>query len=64
MTIDPRVIETYATQASGFNGIFDRVDMEETPIADQENGGMMMTPMIGYTPAYNMMGATGDIHSA
>jgi len=64
LTIDPRVIETYATQASGFNGIFDRVDMEETPIAEQDNGqGMMMTPMVGYTPAYNMMGAS-SIQSA
>lgn len=66
LTIDPQVIETYATQASGFNGIFDRVgDMEETPIAEQEHGNMMMTPMIGYTPAYNMaMGATGELNSA
>lgn len=37
LTIDPRIIETYATQASGFNGIFDRVgDMEDTPMAENE----------------------------
>ena len=58
LTIDPRVIETYATQASGFNGIFDRVEMEETPIAEQDNANLMMTPMVGYTPAIGMMGAS------
>lgn len=57
LTIDPRVIEAYATQASGFNGIFDRIDLEDTPMAEQENGANMMTPMIGFTPAYNGMGS-------
>ena len=63
LTIDPSIIETYATQASGFNGIFDRVgDMEDTPIAEYGHGHNMMTPVLGLTPAYNML-ATGEMQS-
>ena len=62
LTIDARIIETYATQASGFNGIFDRMEMDDTPMLEQEHGGsaMMMTPMVAYTPGQELMKATGD----
>ena len=65
LTIDPSVVETYAMQASGFNGIFDQVydEMDETPTVgkDVDHSGMsVMTPVIGLTPGYNgNMLATG-----
>ncbi len=67
LTIDPRVIETYATQASGFNGIFDRVDdMDDTPMAEHESlgGAGMMTPMLSFTPAHNFNQGVNDMLSA
>jgi len=66
LTIDPLVIETYATQATGFNGIFDRVDdMGDTPMAEHESlGGVgMMTPMISFTPAHNLFGGASEMMS-
>ena len=59
------MIETYAMQASGFNGIFDRVgDLEDTPIAENYHGDNMMTPMIGLTPSNAMMGTPGAASTA
>lgn len=38
LTIDSQMIETHATQAVGFNGIFDRdLNMEDTPVADEHD---------------------------
>lgn len=59
LTIDPQMIETHATQAVGFNGIFDRdLNMEDTPVADehdQAGNHNSMTPMLSHTPSIGSM---------
>ena len=59
ITLDASVVETFATQASGFNGIFDRIDdeMDETPV--QEAGMHALTPIGAMTPTIGLL-ATGS----